>query len=499
MKQKNILNNSLKYFFFIILATAMVLYFSCSTSPLYPNFKAKDSSFFLVMGKEWLGGLTPYKDLWDQKGPAIFLVNLLGFILTGNKYGVMIIQIFFSIVSEIFIYKMFRRSLNEIWSVVGACLIIIVFFCNYQGGNLVEEYINPFLIICLYFITDWIHKKTKEHPDHNPLHALFYGITFGLCVMSRVTNVVAIGIAILFIVIYLCVNKAWMNLLQNAIAFTIGTALAIVPFIIYFAIKDCTFNFWYGTILFNLSYASQAKTDIITFIRGAARQIGSYALIGTGFIILFRKRYFDGIMYMSLGIGTQLLLKNIFKYNHYSMITFCLLVVSVYELIYIIVNNRGILRKIGVIALSCTLLIAYFITGKEIINIENKYKANYINNSDETLAQYEQLINFSSQIPEDERSSIVAYNTNPTIYLDMDISPACRFFAYQDWQAGFNDSFIEQLNMEYKLKKPLWIIVSSQKETYIQDILDTYYEVYSSEPQTGSGNSNILTLYRLVN
>ncbi len=127
-----------------------------------------------------------------------------------------------------------------------------------------------------------------------------------------------------------------------------------------------------------------------------------------------------------------------------------------------------------------------------------KYEAYSANPSEEAVAKYRQLIDFSSQIPEDERGSVVAYNANPTIYLDMDISPACRFFAYQDWQAKFSESYVELLNEEFKTKKPLWIIVYSNKDTYIQGILDTEYEVVSSEPEFSSLEDNTLTLYRLA-
>ncbi len=475
----------------------MVLFFSASTSPLYPNYKAIDSSFFLVMGREWLGGLIPYKDLWDQKGPAIFLINLLGFLFTGNKNGVLIIQIIFACFSEFFIYITLRRVLNEYWSVLGACLGIIVFSCNYERGNLLEEYINPFLIVCLYFITDWIHKKTKEHPDHNPLYAFFYGITFGLCVMSRVTNSIAVCIAIFFIIIYLSANKAWINLLKNAIAFIIGAALTIVPFMIYFAIKDSTYDFWYGTILFNLSYAAQSKSSLLTFIKSAPRQVGSYAVMAVGALYVYRKRYFDGIMYIAIGIGTQLLLRNILRYHHYSMITFCLLVVSIYELAYILADKTGTIKKIGIIVLSGTLFIASYRTGKEILNMAKFYK--YYSSIPDKAAEedYRQLIDFASQIPEDERGSLVGYNINPTFYLDMDISPACRFFAYQDWQASFSDTFVQLLNKEFESKKPTWIITVSNQETFIQSVLDTYYEVYATEPVYNSDNSKLI-LYRLA-
>lgn len=497
MNKKTILDNSLKFIFFILAATLMVLYFSASTSPLYPNYKARDSSFFLVMGKEWLGGLIPYKDIWDQKGPAIFLVNLLGFMLTGNKYGVLIIQIIFAVVSEVFIYKTFRRVMGETLSVLGACFGTIVFGCNYNYGNLLEEYINPFLIICLYFITGWIHDKTKEKPEHNPLYACFYGLTFGLCVMSRVTNSIAVCIAFFFIVIYLLANKAWMNLLQNAITFILGAAMAIVPFMIYFAIKGCSYDFWYGTIIFNLSYAAKSESSLMAFIKSALRQIGSYALIATGLVCALRKRYYDGLIYMAMGIGTQLLLRNIMRFNHYSMITFCLLIVSVYELTYIIAEKADTIRKVGIIALAGTIFIASYRTGKEILNMASFYKYFASVPAREGVEHYNQLLDLTSKIPEDERRGLVTYNVNPTIYLDLDIAPTCRFFAYQDWQAEFSDSFKEMLNEEFESKKPMWILASSNDKTAIQSILDSYYEVVAAEKELES-HDTMLTLYRLA-
>ena len=86
----------------------------------------------MVIGKGWRAGLIPYKDLFDQKGLGIFLVNMIGFLLTGNKYGVLFIQIVFATVSTVFIYITLRRSLNEKLSVLGANLGIIVFSCNYD-------------------------------------------------------------------------------------------------------------------------------------------------------------------------------------------------------------------------------------------------------------------------------------------------------------------------------------------------------------------------------
>lgn len=499
-----VVNKSLfKYILFFLSATLMILFFSLSTSPLYHSYKAWDSSFFQVMGKEMLKGLIPYKDMWDQKGPAIFFVNMLGFLIAGNKYGIFLIQILFATVAELFFYKILRRSLSENMAVLCACVGIFVFSCNYEGGNLVEEYISPFLIICFYLITEWGSQKDIKNPKHKPIYAFFYGITFGLCLMSRVTNAIGICIAVCFIFVYLCMHKVWENIIKNIISFVVGTAIAIVPFMIYFSVKNCTYDFWYGTILFNISYAAEANNSMLQIIKAVPRQIGSYAIICTGFLYIYKKKYFNGAMYIMIGVGTQLLLMNIFSYPHYSMITFPYLPVSVYEIKKIMsearnnVEKKDITKYAGTRILIFTLLIALLTTGRAVFQIARYHIIPQIYNK-ERVSYYEQLLEVAAIVPTNEKEYLVGYNTNPTLYLDLDISPKCRFFAYQDWQASFSDSFAELLNEEFDNKKPLWLIFLSDKKSAIDNVLNSYYEIVRNEPVIGSDSGEKIILYRLI-
>ena len=93
------------FFFDLILcvaaATLFVLLFSYSTSPLYSNYltyggeaSAGDSLQFQTIGKAWLDGAIPYRDALDHKGPLLFFINMLGFLLGGGtRYGIVILQI----------------------------------------------------------------------------------------------------------------------------------------------------------------------------------------------------------------------------------------------------------------------------------------------------------------------------------------------------------------------------------------------------------------------
>ena len=81
-------------FLFLMVAIIFVSIFSSSTSPLYSTWSdSPDSPIFQIIGKYWVKGIIPYRDLWDLKGPFIFFVNAVGYWVTGSRLGVYGIQI----------------------------------------------------------------------------------------------------------------------------------------------------------------------------------------------------------------------------------------------------------------------------------------------------------------------------------------------------------------------------------------------------------------------
>ena len=74
-------------FFFLFL-------FSYSTSPLYAISWGHDSAVFQSIGKGWSKGYIPYLDSFDHKGPLLFALNALGYII-GGKNGLFILQLLF--------------------------------------------------------------------------------------------------------------------------------------------------------------------------------------------------------------------------------------------------------------------------------------------------------------------------------------------------------------------------------------------------------------------
>ena len=85
-------------------------------------------------------------------------------------------------------------------------------------------------------------------------------------------------------------------------------------------------------------------------------------------------------------------------------------------------------------------------------------------------------IDLLSEVPADELNSFIAYNTNPGIYLQLDIKPYYRFFTMQDWAASRSESLKAMLLETFSTGNAKWILVEGNPDdTLINDILDDRY------------------------
>lgn len=133
MKQKADIGNIL---FCIVLAILYVSIFSFSTSPFYSNQRLDDSNYFFLIGRGWLNGQLPYVDFFDNKGPFIYLINAMGFALTGNKYGIYVIQIITNSLTFYFCLRILQQRYSRPISLALTSLIALGLSIMTEGETL---------------------------------------------------------------------------------------------------------------------------------------------------------------------------------------------------------------------------------------------------------------------------------------------------------------------------------------------------------------------------
>ena len=83
----------------------LICYYSSYVSPYYEIPVSCDPIIYHLMGRGMMEGLMPYRDLFDQKGPFIFLIYGFSYTLCGSYWLVFVLEVFAVTASMIFCYK----------------------------------------------------------------------------------------------------------------------------------------------------------------------------------------------------------------------------------------------------------------------------------------------------------------------------------------------------------------------------------------------------------
>ena len=109
---------------------------------------AEDSSVFLYIGKRMLEGKLPYRDLFDHKGPILYLIEVSGLSLTPRSTsGVWVLEVLNLLAAS---FLMLRLGFLEAENRASGFLAVLtaVGVCGWkiwQGGNFTEEYALPWI------------------------------------------------------------------------------------------------------------------------------------------------------------------------------------------------------------------------------------------------------------------------------------------------------------------------------------------------------------------
>lgn len=458
-----------------LLSIVFLLAFSYTTSPIYNETSAADSAIFQIIGKYWAHGYIPYASLWDLKGPIIFFVNCLGYQLTGSVVGVFIIQWICLIITLILMYKLLRTSFNALTSCLLLLLPVISFSANTWGGNCVEEFVLPLMALSYLLIYKWLNEaEHNEAMTHPWKYALIYGMTFSFCLLSRLTNALGLCGAVAVIGIWLMTKGEWKNLGANIIAFLAGVALLLLPFSLYFWSKGALYDMWYGTILYNLEYASATGNDATT-IKGTLqlviRFLDTWMLLIVGLLmIVTSRRKLAGLLWTCVAVFSLAWFVRGYAFAHYGVVSLPLVAVTLVEtkelVVYISKSRKRMIFKSKLFA--C--IFPYFIiTLASCWHTFSAFRTNYVQNHDlaETRA-------FMKGVPSSFKKSFIGYNAEIDYYLYDNIKPACRFFALQDFEASQSPSLQKYIMEDFKKNKPKWILVDGHAR-YILPILKDYH------------------------
>ena len=245
MKKEKIIAFSFSLFLGII------TWFTLATS-VRKGLPLLDASIFEYFGYAMSHGQRMYLELFDHKGPVIFLINYLGYSI-GASLGIKILyiaslMIFFYI--GYYISRLFTGIRN---SFVVLVITFIIFESFFEGGWGLEGYILPCLTYSLYiFLKYFLEDKINKY------EIILSGFSFAVVLFTK-ANMIGIWLIFsLLVTIKLIYQKQFSIFLKYIALFITGSALFIVPLCCFLWFQGSLKEMFYQSVVMNFIYSKES-------------------------------------------------------------------------------------------------------------------------------------------------------------------------------------------------------------------------------------------------
>lgn len=378
--------NIMIFIFFTAFAFA-ILYICTASSPRYATNPWNDANAFLTVGKAMANGLTVYKDIFEQKGPLLYLIHALACFISDTSFtGVYVMQSLSLCVTAFAAYKLASLYVGTGWSVASAvltCFVTVNSSCYYYGDS-AEEFCLPFLMISIYYFCRYFKNTEQDLPKRSVFFLVGF---FAGCVAMIKFTVIGFWFAwAAYISLYtLFAKKDFKKAVINALVFLGGMGAAIAPWIVYFAVKGGLRDFIYTYFILNataypmtekLSFFARLWKPIYIIGTNLASSPAVLILSGLGMTaFLFTNIFTEKKLFSRLSVpfvcclGIYIIYFGIRSYSYYLLPLSAFMVFSFIAIFFVAGKLiKGKAEKI-VSAVVCAVLIVASVIGGNYLNI----------------------------------------------------------------------------------------------------------------------------------
>ena len=457
-KINNYLKNKCIVFFMLFVVSLIILLVCSKNSPLYSFNDWVDAHAFFTMGKGIFNGKIPYKDLFEQKGPLLYLIYGIGYLISHDTFiGIFILKCVSYTIFSYFLYLISKNYLENINSLLITVLVLSLIAGSVafvQGGS-AEEFCLPFFSASMYYFIKMVNTSR-----FNKNEIFINGILAG-CISLIKFNL--LGFWFIWMAMYffrLLFLKRIKEALVSCIIFLLGMGLPIIISIVYFSFNNALNDYIDTYITFNLTaYSTQIsfKNRIMNMFSSLFQQLSVNKLIKVlivvGFFSLFTNRIISQI-WVRLFVILSFLFLMMGIYMGGLPFIYYFLCFEFYTL-FGLIAIAYILEKYSSIKIIRTIFIAVVLTVSSYYVYQSPNKSE-MKVSKEHYAQYV----FKNIIEQSENTTLLNYdNLDGGFYTTCNIVPNIKYFMRQNVDYNRYPQIIDGQNEAIENKKVEFVVI----------------------------------------
>lgn len=415
--------------------TVLLLFLISPDSHIHALYNRVDSAFFFMCGKAWMNGMVPYIDFADSKGPLLWLIYGLGYLLSPQDYtGVFWISCIFYTAVNYIVYKIMMLYVPETrWAIVGTITMSLFFFSSWFHYEIrAEDFCQLFWVLSLY---QSIRILTSYNCDHRKVF-LIYGISLGCICMIKWS------IAIMMLVFPLYVLLVQKHRVKNILWLILGFLISVLPFAIYFVSKGALSSLFYEYFLNTIRTVSSIN-PFVTFVRALAK-----VLVTPTLLVLFLFNIAGLAIYMKenakLNYFPLLAFLYVFFLANYKSHTYYYTILASFAIFPVIVflqklNNNLRLRHIKVMQISQIVLVSAFVVFTNWFSQTGEIRPNLLSTNKRMNLDYNNITDIMKSIKKPKILSPYSYEYG--LGLPANTLPGGKYWARQN---GATDSMVQE-------------------------------------------------------
>lgn len=444
----------------LVLSVLFSLIFYAFNTPLGPSI-GSDNAMYLTMGTAIANGYAPYTEIFDHKGPLLYILQAIPQMISG---GYSTLAVFIQQAVFLFICLFLAQHAAEKMGVPALAVqaVYLALICTQiGGGNLTEEYTNVFTFIGILIMLRFFENGLPLEEQKMFIPAAVLGAMAALCFLVRANNALVLCAMTLMLAVFLALFGRWKTLAQCAGGFLAGVLAAALPVIIWLLAHGALEEAVYGSLIHNMMYADtdggsrlqmllHSQYGHLAILMAALSCLGALTMLKRSVSLAF------AMVAGAAAAGLAAFISHKF-YQHYLILGAPLAAVGAACVLRCIVRHK---KKLGFLSSALVIAISMLWIGKNAIDT-NAWRISEREGMEQFVQQAQELY---AMVPQEDHDSFMAYRAEPKWYVAARALPCMRFYFLQEILASADPAIMDEIVSEFETDPPKWLVIYYNRE-----------------------------------